>query len=469
MTFQPLLTSMNPINHHQDTDSKQQLDRNVPRIPLPKVAMPSFATCNLSLPPLPSGVAADSHSKGPLALNRNGRTLELSHSESPATVDVKVESTDTVIARRTRSRSRSRGASNTKSKSKSKSVSVSVTSVPIPGSLSISAPKPSSRSVSGSLSAVVSPSGSYSKNAFNHNLKVKQEHLKEETVLDIAFDCCYIFNMRCPYNECCELFDDMSAYQSHHIQHHQERDSNGRLIQTKEAKWRCPECGKVSASWYNYAAHVTMHKDSCDAPWICKLPPINKKKYIQWTDGTFICGKRCSTKHNLIKHLKALHTDHRIIDLSQSVKAQSTSVPAGYRSRSQSQSLSAATASHGNDAGNRRRHKKRPRFNMKPGSASPSFRDESQDTSNSLNQPPRKRQRTKLRNPASSLPPNDSGLSVPKSSASPALQQQGDFVSLLLEAAQLIEGEDTHDANSPLPANQTVDYIQNANELDCDS
>ncbi len=69
-----------------------------------------------------------------------------------------------------------------------------------------------------------------------------------------------------------------------------------------------------------------MHKDSCDAPWICKLPPMNKKKYVKWTDGTLICGKRCSTKHNLIKHLKALHTNHRIIDLSQSVKAQSIKV-----------------------------------------------------------------------------------------------------------------------------------------------
>ena len=69
-----------------------------------------------------------------------------------------------------------------------------------------------------------------------------------------------------------------------------------------------------------------MHKDNCDAPWICKLPPINKKKYIEWHDGTLICGKRCSTKHNLIKHLKALHVNHRIIDLSQSVKAQSSSV-----------------------------------------------------------------------------------------------------------------------------------------------
>ena len=100
---------------------------------------------------------------------------------------------------------------------------------------------------------------------------------------------------------------------------------SGRLLTTKQANGRV-ECGKVSASWYNYAAHVTMHKDNCDAPWICKLPPINKKKYIQWHDGTLICGKRCSTKHNLIKHLKALHINHRIIDLSQSVKAQSSSV-----------------------------------------------------------------------------------------------------------------------------------------------
>ena len=78
-----------------------------------------------------------------------------------------------------------------------------------------------------------------------------------------------------------------------------------------------------------------MHKDSCDAPWICKLPPLNKKKYIKWTDGTLICGKRCSTKHNLIKHLKALHTNHKIIDLSQSVKASSTHSTNSLHSNSQ--------------------------------------------------------------------------------------------------------------------------------------
>ena len=88
MTFQPLLTSMNPINHHQETDSKQPLhDKvpNVPRIPLPKVAMPSlsnFTSCNLALPPLPSDFAADLHSKGPLSINHNRRNISVSHSES---------------------------------------------------------------------------------------------------------------------------------------------------------------------------------------------------------------------------------------------------------------------------------------------------------------------------------------------------------------------------------------------------
>lgn len=86
---------------------------------------------------------------------------------------------------------------------------------------------------------------------------------------------------------------------------------------TKAGKWLCPGCGKVSASWYNYAAHVTLHKTICDSPWICKLPPLTKKKYIDIHNGKLICGKRCSTKHNLIKHLKALHHKHNIVDLHQ--------------------------------------------------------------------------------------------------------------------------------------------------------
>merc|ERR1712228_224563 len=238
------------------------LNTNIPRIPFPEIN-------NLSLPPLP-------------------KEFDQSRKRKKEPIKIEENATNPFI-RRTRSMTRK----------ESKSISP--------------------------ISSLSSSSPSYSVNAlaFNHNLKVKQEHLRDEIVTDCSFDSCYIFSMRCPYKDCHQLFDNMTAYQNHHVQKHQDRDSKGKLLQTKEAKWKCPECGKVSASWYNYAAHVTMHKESCDAPWICKLPPINKKKYIQWTDGSYICGKRCSTKHNLIKHLKALHQNYRIIDLTQSVKAQS--------------------------------------------------------------------------------------------------------------------------------------------------
>eukprot|EP01084_Bolivina_argentea_P263277 445547_1 len=292
------------------------------------------------------------------------------------------------------------------------------------------------------------------RSAFNHNLRVKQEHLHEEPILDTSFDNCYIFSMRCPYADCCKLFNDMLTYQNHHISKHQLRDKKGKLIQSKEAKWTCPECGKISASWYNYAAHVTMHKDSCDAPWICKLPPMNKKKYIKWTDGTLICGKRCSTKHNLIKHLKALHTNHRIIDLSQSVKAQSIKSTEGYNRRISP-----------------RKNKKRPRFTntniispIDNGIVNVIKHNSYHNKHNSvpITQPPKK----KIKMDPDAMNTNINASSVPtalpiystgdnfvnhsnkrkkkkkqkkkskkKTKKRQSVQQQGDFVGLLLEAA----------------------------------
>jgi len=275
--------------------------------------------------------------------------------------------------------------------------------------------------------------------AFEHNLKVKQEHLKDDIVRDVSFNDCYIFSMRCPYNDCNELFVDMTSYQSHHIQRHQQRDKKGKLVQSKEAKWCCPECGKVSASWYNYAAHVTMHKDACDAPWICSLPPVNNKKFVL-IKGQKICGKRCSTKHNLIKHLKALHTNHRIVDLSNSVKARSVSITKSEKEEEVQKSQSP-----------RKLHKKRPRF----------FHHDK-----NMQVPPMK----KIKMDPDCVQ-NQNGMTLPiysttdnitdylvkdKDNDSPhkSVQEQSDFVGLLLEAAQLIEKEGKHSkkcSNSPPP------------------
>eukprot|EP01084_Bolivina_argentea_P026673 49635_1 len=414
LTFQPLLTTINRnINSINKENHRLPLHTNIPRIPLPNM-MPTGA---LSLPPLPSDVLS-SHTGSNRKNTQSQRTRR-----RPQPIPIKMEGIvdPYSVSMRTRSRSRSARLN------------------------SASTSPPTSGSIPSELIA-----------AFNHNLKVKKEHCKSDVVLDTSFDSCYIFSMRCPYTDCCKLFVDMSSYQAHHIECHQQRDKKGKLIQSKEAKWKCPDCGKISASWYNYAAHVTMHKDSCDAPWICKLPPVNKKKYIQWTDGTFICGKRCSTKHNLIKHLKALHTNHRIIDLSQSVKAQSVhkrNKENGYYGRRRSP----------------RKRKKRPRFFNKSSTISPS----------SIHPPPYKKIKMDpdaMRSSSTALPifqtqNTRDNWSINKKGEHKSVRQQSDFVGLLLEAAQLIETEDKTPSDAQKTTEQTnhndncVTSLQNVDAL----
>ena len=107
----------------------------------------------------------------------------------------------------------------------------------------------------------------------------------------VTFNDCHSFEMKCPYHNCMysnKYFTNMKSFHQHHIMYHQKKDINGKLIQTREAKWQCPKCFKISTSWYNYSAHVTMHKDICDAPWICSLEPISKKRWFKKDNKWYI-------------------------------------------------------------------------------------------------------------------------------------------------------------------------------------
>eukprot|EP00487_Bulimina_marginata_P005370 TRINITY_DN23198_c0_g1_i1.p1 TRINITY_DN23198_c0_g1~~TRINITY_DN23198_c0_g1_i1.p1 ORF type:complete len:114 (-),score=17.83 TRINITY_DN23198_c0_g1_i1:2-343(-) len=98
---------------------------------------------------------------------------------------------------------------------------------------------PSSANSTSSSSSSSSSSLSYSiiTSAFNHNLKVKQELLRDEqNVLDTSFDSCYIFSMRCPYPDCFKLFNDMNSYQTHHISLHQKKRQKKKKYRTRRGR-----------------------------------------------------------------------------------------------------------------------------------------------------------------------------------------------------------------------------------------
>ena len=126
--------------------------------------------------------------------------------------------------------------------------------------------------------------------------------------------------MKCPFNDCYNqnpfIYSNQMEYQQHHINTHQLRDKNGNLLNNKESKWKCPECQSISQSFTNFIAHVTIHRNISSPPWICKLSlstynnsnnSNNSKNNTKKRDNKKICGKACSTKGNLIKHIRAVH------------------------------------------------------------------------------------------------------------------------------------------------------------------
>ena len=89
------------------------------------------------------------------------------------------------------------------------------------------------------------------------------------------------------------IFDDEIEYQQHYISTHLDGINN------RNSYLKCPECGKINKSWYNFVAHTTTHRQYCQPPWICNY--------------TTNCNKRCSTRHNLTKHIQSHHNPNLIV------------------------------------------------------------------------------------------------------------------------------------------------------------
>lgn len=128
---------------------------------------------------------------------------------------------------------------------------------------------------------------------------------------DVNFEDCYRFEATCPFKDCPDfqqqtIFSSPQEYQRHHCTKHEQRGN---------FKWKCPGCPKQNSSFYNFSAHVTGHRDLCSPPWICTLLPFKKihlkihhsDKETQHNHKIGICGKRSSTKNNLISHIKSVH------------------------------------------------------------------------------------------------------------------------------------------------------------------
>merc|ERR1712244_189659 len=122
-------------------------------------------------------------------------------------------------------------------------------------------------------------------------------------------------------------FDSHDKFKLHHEQIHCPRAENGDIDRAKDSlRWQCPviitkiddndneikeACGKISNSWYNYAGHITSHKEIGHG-WGCALCPEGKRKktnirrLVLDPNGKkgethsimmTVCGKRTSTKH----------------------------------------------------------------------------------------------------------------------------------------------------------------------------
>eukprot|EP01084_Bolivina_argentea_P049423 90902_1 len=149
-----------------------------------------------------------------------------------------------------------------------------------------------------------------------HNLKIlkqnaKNKRPKKPIESDIDFNECYAFEATCPFKECDEynktIFKSQQEYQKHHGLKHETRDKfRNNLV------WKCPQCEKQCSSFYNFSAHVSMHRELCKPPWICTLKPMKHGKLYNDKRNINICGKRSSTKNNLISHIRSVHKLHVI-------------------------------------------------------------------------------------------------------------------------------------------------------------
>ena len=192
-------------------------------------------------------------------------------------------------------------------------------------------------SSSSSSSAAESSSSSSSSSSSCSELSIKQ---------DILFERCHWYDIPCPHQLCYDAnirFDSHEKFKLHHEQFHCPRGENGDIDRAKDSlRWQCPvlmtttvdgkvvqkKCNKISNSWYNYAGHITSHKEIGHG-WGCALAPSGKRKktnirrLVLDPNGKkgdtkmvmmTVCGKRTSTKHHLLAHMANVHKQYNVID-----------------------------------------------------------------------------------------------------------------------------------------------------------
>ncbi len=130
--------------------------------------------------------------------------------------------------------------------------------------------------------------------------QTKNKRHKKPSESNIDFNKCYTFAATCPFKECDEynltVFKSQQAYQKHHGLKRDTRDKfRNNLV------WKCPQCLKQCSSFYNFSAHVSMHRDLCTPPWICTLKPCKHGKLYNDKTNINICGKRSSIKCNWLQ------------------------------------------------------------------------------------------------------------------------------------------------------------------------
>jgi len=115
--------------------------------------------------------------------------------------------------------------------------------------------------------------------------------------IPVDFEERFNYDAVCPHDAL--HFRSVAEWKSHHLECHQ-----------KDTKWKCPLCGKDSASWHNYSYHVqiTEHNPICLPPWICKLdrPPTVTQSHPE-------CGSRFGSKYQLTRHIRSSHPNYRVI------------------------------------------------------------------------------------------------------------------------------------------------------------
>jgi len=183
-------------------------------------------------------------------------------------------------------------------------------------------------------------------NEQNEEDEEEEEEVEPINKQDILFERCHWYDIPCPHQLCYDAnirFDSHDKFKLHHEQFHCPRGENGDIDRAKDSlRWQCPvmmsktidgkvvqkKCNKISNSWYNYAGHITSHKEIGHG-WGCALPPSGKRKktnirrmvldpngnkddtdVVQMT----VCGKRTSTKHHLLAHMANVHKQFNVID-----------------------------------------------------------------------------------------------------------------------------------------------------------